>query len=114
MSNLTRRIVLLLAIALIAVGSMWAQSDRGTITGVVTDQSDAVMAGVTVTATNTATGVSSSTKTGSGGSFTIPLLRVGPYQVSAENSGFKKFVQSGIVLELGQTVSLDIHMQLGD
>jgi hypothetical protein len=97
----------------VSVGSLWAQSDRATIAGVVTDQSGAVMAGVGVTATNTATGNSNSAKTGASGTFTIPLLRIGPYQVVAEFRGFKKFVQSGIVLEVGQTVAMDIHMQVG-
>jgi hypothetical protein len=114
MLNLTRRIVLLMAIALlVTASSVFAQMDRGTITGTVTDQTGAVMAGVEVTATNTATGVSTSAKTLGGGAYTIPLLEVGPYQVTAEIHGFKKFVQTGIVLDVGQTIALDIHMQLG-
>src|ERR1017187_3861949 len=114
MLNFTRRIVQLLAIALlVSAGSLFAQSDRGTITGVVTDQSGAVMSGVTVTATNTATGISNPAKTGAGGTYTILQLHVGPYQVVAEFRGFKKFIQSGIVLEIGQTVGLDIHMEVG-
>jgi len=113
MLKFTRRIALLLAIGLFAVGSLWAQSNRATITGVITDQSGAVMSGVSVTATNTATGISTPTKSGGGGAFTIPLLEVGPYQVTAEFRGFKKYVQTGIVLDVGQTVPLDIRMQLG-
>lgn len=113
MRNLTRRIALFMATALIAAGSLWAQSDRGTITGVVTDQSGAVMAGVSLTATDTLTGVATSTKSGPGGAYTIPLLPVGKYEVVAESQGFKKFVQSNLVLDVGQTIALDVHMQVG-
>jgi len=113
MLNLTRRIVLLLAIALATVGSIWAQSDRGTIAGVVTDQSGAVIAGAAVRATNTGTNASYTATTGASGSFAFPDLRVGTYEVTAEFKGFKRFVQSGIVLEVGQTAALDIRMQLG-
>ncbi len=114
MRNLTLRIALLLATTLfVATGSLWAQSDRGIITGTVTDQSGAVMAGVPVTATNTLTGVATKTTSGPGGAYTIPLLRVGTYDVVAESKGFKRYVQSALVLEVGQTIALDIHMQLG-
>ncbi len=71
------------------------------------------MAGVSITATNTGTGVSTSTVSTQTGNYTLPLLRAGTYEVSAEWTGFKKFVQSGIVLEVGQTVPLDVRMQVG-
>src|SRR5439155_17524405 len=101
---------------LLFVGSIspaWGQSDRGTITGTVTDTSGAVMAGVSVTATNTATSLSTSTVSSTTGDYTIPLLRAGTYDVTAEQTGFKKYVQPGITLAVGQTLSLDIQMQVG-
>jgi hypothetical protein len=68
MLSFTRCIALLLATTLFVVtGSLWAQSDRGTITGTVSDQSGAVMAGVPVTAANTGTGVATKTTSGLGG-----------------------------------------------
>jgi hypothetical protein len=114
MLSFSRRTFALAFVALLAlVCPLWAQSDRGTITGTVTDQSGAVMAGVSVSSTNTATGVVTKTTSGPGGTYTIPLVRVGTYEVDAEFQGFKKFVQSGLVVEVGQTVALDIHMQIG-
>src|SRR5258705_13984503 len=80
-----------------------AQSDRGTITGTVTDQTGAAMIAVSVTARNTGTGVTTKTTTGANGSYTIPLLPVGTYEVSVEHSGFKKFVANGNVVQIGQT-----------
>jgi hypothetical protein len=115
MLYLTRRSVLGLGISvLVAVGALWAQSDRGTITGTAVDQSGARMAGVSVTATDTATGVSSKTLTGGGGDFTIPLLRVGTYELTAELTGFRTYRQSAIVVQVGQTVHVDLRMQLGN
>ncbi len=109
-----RRIFGYLIVAVLALACpLLAQSDRGTITGTVLDQSGAVMAGVTVTATNAETGVATQATSGPGGSYTIPFLHVGKYDVVAEMQGFKKFLQSGLVLEVGQTVALNIHMQIG-
>ena len=51
-----------------------------------------------MTATNTGTGITSKTTTGPNGSYTIPLLPVGTYQVSAEQPGFKRFVSNGIIV----------------
>src|SRR5207245_4568502 len=93
--------------------ALFGQSDRGTITGTVTDPSGAVISGASVTATNTATDISTTTVTGSSGDYTILLLPAGTYQVTAERDGFKKYVQPGIAVDVAQTVSLDIRMQVG-
>src|ERR1019366_1901971 len=90
-----------------------AQSDRGTITGTVTDPSGAVISGATVTATQTATGLETSTVTGGGGNYTIPLLPIGRYTVSATQSGFKTSVREDIILDVGQTAVVAITLQVG-
>ena len=115
MLNLTRRIAAYAAIALvICVGSAWAQSDRGTITGTVTDSSGARVAGATVAATDVSTGIQNKQTTGSSGDFTLPLLPIGLYKVSVEHTGFKEFIQDGITLSTGQTISLNVALQLGN
>jgi len=101
-----------LALAISVVLS--AQSNRGTITGTVTDPTGAAIVGVSVIGTNTGTGVTSKTTTGVNGNYTIPFLPVGTYQVSAEHPGFKKSVGDGVVVEVGQTARVDIGMQLGE
>src|SRR5437867_1327493 len=114
MAYAKQRIVLVLSLTLLSsLGSLWAQSDRATITGNVTDPSGAVIVGATVAATNTATRVSTRTTSSSTGNYTIPSLRVGTYELSVEQSGFKKYFQGGILLEVGQTVRVDAQMQLG-
>jgi len=101
-------------IALVPAVSLWAQGDRGTITGTVTDPSGAVIAGASVTATNTATQASTKTTTTSSGHYTIPALPVGRYEVTVEQGGFKKYVQTGVIVEVGQTVRVDAALQLGE
>lgn len=100
-------------VLLLSVVPLLAQSDRGTITGTVTDPSGAVIVGANITATNKSTGVSTRVATTTAGTFTIPSLQVGPYEISVEHSGFKKFVRSGIVLEVGQTIRVEAALQLG-
>src|SRR5215472_12020381 len=95
------------------LGFLWAQSDRGTITGTVTDPSGAVIGGATVTVTNTGTSISTKTATASSGDYTVPLLRTGTYEIAVEQTGMKKFVQTGITLQVGQTVRVDALMQIG-
>src|SRR5581483_2511401 len=101
------------SLLLISAGPLFAQVDRGTITGIVTDPSGAVIVGANVTATNTATGVSTKTTTSSTGNYTIPLLKAGTYEVTVEQTGFKKFVQTGLILEVGQTLRVDASLQVG-
>ncbi|MEW5974182.1 MAG: TonB-dependent receptor [Acidobacteriota bacterium] len=93
---------------------MEAQTDRATITGTVTDPSGAVIVGAKVAATNTATQVTTETATTSSGQYTIPGLRVGTYDVTAEQSGFKKAIRTSVLLQVGQTVRVDVSMELGE
>ncbi len=114
MSRLTCRSLLGLGLSLLlCVSWIWAQSNRATITGTVTDPSGAVIAGAIITATNTATGLSTKTASSSSGNFTIPALQVGVYEVTAEQTGFKKFIAPQVLLQVGQTVTVEIRMQVG-
>src|SRR3954470_17031549 len=77
------------------IASLYAQTNMGTITGLVTDRSTAVLPGVAVTARNTATGAETSTVTSSTGNYLIPNLPVGPYQITVSQSGFKSWSRTG-------------------
>ena len=66
-----------------------AQTFRGGITGRVADSTGAVLPGVTVTATNDATGVSRTTTTSTGGDFSVPDLQLGTYTIEATLQGFQ-------------------------
>ncbi|HEV2383340.1 MAG TPA: TonB-dependent receptor [Terriglobia bacterium] len=115
MLHFKRTLAVLVGLWLIlgSLGLLWAQSDRATITGTVTDQTGAVIVGAAVTATNVATGISIRATTSSAGDYEVPLLPAGSYQLTVEQTGLKKSVQSGIDLEVGQTVRVDVKMQVG-
>ena len=117
MLNSKRTVVLVTILLLICFSSLpsaIAQTDRGTITGTVNDPTGAVIVGAKVTATNTATRVVTETATTTSGNYTIPGLRSGTYDVSVEQTGFKRAVLTGILVQVGQTARVDAALQIGE
>ena len=92
--------------------TIWAQS-TAQINGGVRDQSGAVLPGVEVTATQTATGARRQVITDETGSFLIPSLPIGPYMLEATLPGFRTYVQTGIVLQVGSSPSVNITLEVG-
>lgn len=90
-----------------------AQVTNGTILGTVTDTTGAVMPGVRVIATNLETNFSHDAITDSSGQYSIPFLPVGKYRLEAGGAGFKKFQQTGIVLELNRNARVDPVLDIG-
>ncbi len=90
-----------------------AQSDRGTITGSVTDPAAAVVPGAKVMVKNIDNGAISDTTTTATGNFTIPSLTVGKYQLTVEATGFKRTVQENIQVDVDQTLRIDVALQIG-
>ena len=90
----------------------WAQS-TAQINGTVTDQSGAVLPGVEVIATQTDTGLNRSVVSNETGSYVLPNLPVGPYRLEASLPGFRKFAQTGIVLQVGANPVVNISLQVG-
>jgi hypothetical protein len=101
-----------LAAALAAV-SLHAQSSRGTITGTITDGQGARVANVDVTALHVGTNIPYKGVSSEDGTYTIPSLPVGAYNISARATGFKQFERSGVTLEVAQTLRVDIGLELG-
>lgn len=93
--------------------SVPAQEVTASISGRILDTTGAVIAGVKVTATNVDTNQVLAVTSEPTGNFLAPLLRPGRYKVSAAMPGFRTFEQTGIVLEIGQRVSMDITLQVG-
>lgn len=83
------------------------------IRGNVADQSGAVIPGVKITATNTATGLSRDVLSADSGAFEFLQLPIGAYKLTAEKSGFRTYVASGITLVLNQIFVLNITMEVG-
>jgi len=103
--------VLLLVVLIPA--ALWAQGDRGTITGTVTDPANAVVPGAKVIVKNMDTGATWETVTTGTGNYTVPALPIGQYEVTVEAAGFKRTSQPGVRVEVAQTVRIDIGLQLG-
>src|SRR5215467_13910392 len=93
--------------------SAFAQTDRGTITGTVSDPTNAVIPGASVVATNVETGAKYETVSTETGNFTLAQLPSGVYQLSAELPGFKRYVRQGITVLVAQTLRLDISLEIG-
>ena len=74
----------------------FAQLDRGTISGIVTDPSGSAITGAKVTATNIATNTQSATVTTGAGDYTIPELPAGEYSVRVKAAGFGELIRKGI------------------
>ncbi|MCC7235393.1 MAG: TonB-dependent receptor [Bryobacterales bacterium] len=95
------------------VPAAFAQSDRGVITGTVTDSSNAAVPGAKVAVRNVATNVGSTTETTSSGDFTIPALPVGTYELRVEKQGFKTAVRSEVIVNAGATVAVNATLEVG-
>jgi hypothetical protein len=110
MSTCIRRI---LVVCLSAAAALFAQSDRGTITGTVADPAGAFVPAATVTAVNPETGVALRTQTTGTGSYTIPYVPAGVYDLSVEAAGFSKFEQRGIRVRVADSSRVDVVLQVG-
>ncbi|MEK6284836.1 MAG: carboxypeptidase regulatory-like domain-containing protein [Acidobacteriota bacterium] len=103
---------MLLLVALGTVGVAHAQAPTGTITGVVTDATGAVVAGARITITNRATGLSRNLTTSAEGDYSAVALPPGDYQVTAEAMGFSVLERTATV-EAGTTTTVNLQVQIG-
>ncbi len=104
---------ILALILLLLPFAAFAQSTNGSISGTVSDDTGAVLAGVTVTATNIATGVSRTAISNSAGSYQIALLPPGTYRVSGELSGFQTWKAERVVVNVATDVALNHKLKAG-
>src|SRR5712671_6572035 len=108
------RLPLLLVCALSAA-SLFAQSSTGTATmvGAVTDSTGAVVPGAKVTVTNKDAGYVFNSVSTSEGTWYIPNLNPGNYQLRIEAAGFKAYVQDGILLRTAEQPRIDVKLDVG-
>jgi hypothetical protein len=104
--------VAVLAVVLFAL-AVASASITGSISGVVTDKSGAVMSGATVTATDTLTGVQTIVKTDGKGFYNLSTLAVGTYDLEIRQVGFKVYRQTGIVIDANSALRVDASLQVG-
>ena len=91
----------------------FAQGDRGTITGVVSDPVGAVVVGARVEGRNVETGAIYPATTTQAGVYTLSQLPVGAYEVSVAVPGFKRFLRQGLRVEVAQTLGIDMTLEVG-
>ena len=104
--------VLVFALALFTCGRLLA-GVTASISGTVTDPSGAVVAGATVTATNVETGVATTLTTNTQGFYSFQSLPLGNYTISVQQSGFKGYSQTGLVLDVNSALTIDVHLEVG-
>src|SRR5580704_4569398 len=105
----------LLAIVAFALIShtTWAQTDRATIEGTVTDPSGGVVSGAKIDITAVATGITDERMTNQHGEYRFPGVAIGVYQVVVERSGFNTKQIDAVEVRVGETRTLDIRLEVG-
>lgn len=111
----TRAALALLAVFVVLLLPRWAaaQAVTGTILGTVTDDTGAVMPGVTVTVTHIETGRSRTYVSESNGEYVAPSIPTGTYRVTAELQGFKSVTIEGMRVGVDQRVRVDVQLEVG-
>ncbi len=107
-----RHVVAAAVLSLCALAA-FAQTDRGTITGTITDPAGAVVANAPIEAKNNATGAVYPAATSGTGNYTIAQLPIGTYDLSVTVAGFKKYVRTGIVVEAFGIYRIDPKLEVG-
>ena len=105
--------VLLLVCVLAGGTAVLAQTDQGTITGTITDSQGAVVPGAQVKLTNTATGLVLQRATNSSGIYVFSPVRIGTYDISVSAQGFATTTQNGLVLNVNQSLAVDLKLNPG-
>ena len=109
MKLILKAFALSVAIAL----SLLAQANLATVTGIVADDTGAVIPGATVKVTNVGTNNVRELSTGAEGAYTFTNLPPGEYMFTASSEGFRQYVQEGIELRTGQTLRIDAKLEIG-
>ena len=110
--QLMMRLGFLVALLAAAPTALWAQA-TGQINGMVTDASGAVLPGVTIEATNTATSALRTAVSGEDGLYTVPLLQPGVYDVKATLSGFRVALQEAVRVTVTETSRVAFQLEVG-
>src|ERR1051325_5776634 len=100
-------------LVLVFTASALAQA-TAQLNGRVTDESGAVLPGVTVTATQTDTTFSRTVVTDATGNYVVTNLPTGPYRLEMALQGFRTYVQTGIVLQVGASPTINAALGVGN
>ena len=93
-------------------GTVWAQA-TAQIAGTLRDESGAIIPGVEIKVTQTATGAVRTTLSNEEGRYVFANLALGAYMLEANQPGFKSFIQTGIVLQVDSNLTIDVALKVG-
>ena len=110
----SKQFLLSVAVVLLTASAAVAQVATGSVSGLVIDANGAVVPGAKVTAKNTATGLTAETTSSEAGLYVFATLPVGPYEVTAEKTGFKKLNRTDIEVRIATRQELDLKLEVGD
>src|SRR5579871_2426955 len=102
-----------IAVVVCLTGLLYAQGDRGTITGTVADPAGAVVPSAPVVVKHLDTGSVYQAATSTTGNFTLSQLPAGVYELSVSVSGFKKYQRTGITVNVAQVIRIDVPLEVG-
>src|ERR1019366_8938185 len=105
--------VRLLLCVLLTSALVWGQGSTAQINGTVGDASGLAVPGAEVKATQTATGATRTATSGTDGAWTLPNLPIGPYVIEVSKTGFSKYAQSGILLQVDSNPTVDVALKVG-
>ena len=109
----TRLSFLVVAGLLSTAAAAGAQTNTGQIAGIVRDAQGGALPGATVIAEHLESGTRVTTLADEAGRYLLPSLRVGGYTITAELAGFRRLVRSGVIVQLGQVITLDLELDVG-
>jgi len=109
MKALLRSLCVLIVVSL----AVFAQSDRGSITGTIGDPSGAVVAAAKIEAKNVGNGSVYTAGSSATGNYVLPQLPTGNYELTVTVTGFKKYVKENILVPVEQTVRVDVKLEVG-
>ncbi len=101
-------------LALLLVPAAYSQEVRASLTGQISDPSGAPISGAVVTAKNLSTNFTVTAKTNESGLYSTPYLAPGTYELTAETTGFKKYVRKDITLQAGDRTRVDVQLEVGE
>ncbi len=115
MKMLSLRKMLVLGVMIMgATSHAFAQGTSSRVTGTVLDQKGAAIPGATVTLTNEATSLSTTTESTGTGNYVFDSVQVGTYTITVEKDGFRKFQSGGNAINVNQPATIDVTLEVGN
>src|SRR5262245_41823950 len=108
----SRVVVVAAALSMLLASANGALAQEASLSGTITDSTDAVLPGATVTALHVDTGNTFSGVSDASGSYRLPAMRVGVYRITAELTGFTSVTRENVQLLVGQNLILNLRLAL--